>query len=183
SAKNQNYLSRFVSKCFKRFDCRVDAGSFRIVVELYAINSCTKPQPMFDRLKIPDRLAHRIGSGAASKPGSNSRQHILYIVQPAKFHLIRHYQDTLTTGRPGNNLAASQEEPFFQFSLDAEAGNMRAQTLRPAENDFVVGVKNRDIARPLIHENAMLSGRIVSKGFVTIHMIWRNVQSYCNCRM
>src|SRR6185503_9202605 len=67
ATQNQNDLSGFVSECFHRSDSRIDAGGFRIVVELYALNFCNKLQPMLDRFEIPNRLAHRIRSGAASQ--------------------------------------------------------------------------------------------------------------------
>src|SRR6185503_15191017 len=126
ATKNQNDLSGFVSECFHRFDSRIDAGGFRIVVEFYALNFCNKLQPMLDRFEIPNRLTHRIRSGAASQSGSDCCQHIFDIVQAPKFHLIRLQQYTLATGRTRNDLAASQEEPFFQFSLDTERRDMRA---------------------------------------------------------
>ena len=48
---------------------------------------------------------------------------------------------------------------------------MRAQTVSPGRNDFIVGVKDRDITRRLIAKDIVFSCRVIPERLVAIHMV------------
>src|SRR5713226_3022024 len=69
SAQNQNDFSSIIAKRLKGLERGINAGGFRIVVKLHAVDLGDEFETMLDRLKVSHRLAHRFCHGAASESG------------------------------------------------------------------------------------------------------------------
>ena len=138
---------------------------------------------MLNWLKPPHRVAQRIRRRAARETRRKRGQNILDVVSSAQTHFIAGHQDALAVFGARYEFAFAQKQSVVQFARNTEPHHVRAQTIRPRGNDFIVSVKDRDIARRLIAKDVVFRCRVIKERFVTIHMVRSNVKHRRHRRM
>ena len=138
---------------------------------------------MLNGSKASHGFAQRFRRRTACQSRRHRRQNILDIVRAAQLHLVARRQNPLAVFRSRDQVLPSQKQSVCQLFLDAELRHVRAQTIGPRRNDFVIRVQNRDVARCLIAKDVVLGGGIARQRFVAIHMIRRDIQHRGHRRM
>src|SRR5439155_646623 len=101
---------------------------------------------------------------AACETRRKRGQNILDVVSSAQTHFIAGHQDALAVFGARYEFAFAQKQPVVQFARNTEPHHVRAQTIRPRGNDFIVSVKDPVIAtvRPRRKREASSTSPITS---------------------